>query len=221
MPGTAAVRDDTAALTTCHDRPRTTGTGWSAVASRRLRRVALAGCCVSVALMVVSCTGSSPSAAGPTGTDPAVTGTSSPTTPASPSSTAAADRAAVEAAYRGFWPVVATFAESPESQWRAVLGRVAVDPQLSFAIAVTRTQRGNGITVYGQATPRAPKATLSGGQRAVVRDCADFSRTGQADARTGHPRTVGVARTPLSVTLLKGAGGRWRVSQVTFLGGRC
>jgi hypothetical protein len=117
---------------------------------------------------------------------------------------------------------VATFQQQPESQWREVLGRVAVDPQLSFAIAATKQQRRNGITVYGQAIPRAPKVTFgSGNARATVRDCADFSRTGQADARTKKPRTVGVARTPLTTVLVKGADGRWRVSQVTFLGGSC
>ncbi len=128
---------------------------------------------------------------------------------------------AVETAYREFLRLATTFSRLPESEWRTVLGRVAVDPQLSFAIAVTREQRRNGVTVYGQARARAPKVDVSRGRRAAVRDCADFSRTGQADALTGRPRTVGVVRTPLAVTLLRGGDGRWRVSRVAFPGGRC
>ena len=128
---------------------------------------------------------------------------------------------AVEAAYREFLSVAVTFVQRPESQWRPVLGRVAVDPQLSYAIAVSRMQRRNGITLYGQTKARAPKVSFSGAQQSAVRDCADFSHTGQADARTGRPRTVGVARTPLVVTLLRGTDGRWRVSQVKFPGGQC
>ena len=173
------------------------------------------------AVALASCTDSPPpSTSSKTVSPPA----SSPSAPAASASSGAAapDAAAVESAYRAFWPVVATFGERPESQWRTVLGQVAVDPQLSFAIAATRQQYRNGITVYGVASPRKPEvAGGSGSGRVTIRDCADFSRTGQADARTKKPRTVGVARTPLSAVLLKGADGRWRVSQVTFLGGRC
>jgi len=172
---------------------------------------------LAAVLSLVSCSSGSSTEAPPrTGTPlPSASTGGGPTTPAD-------DLAAVEAAYRAFWPVVATFHEEPESRWRTVLGRVAVDPQLSFAIAATRQQRRNGITVYGQAVPRAPEVTFGGGsRRATVRDCADFSRTGQADARTKKRRTVGVARTPVSAVLLMGAGRQWRVSQVSFLGGQC
>jgi hypothetical protein len=151
--------------------------------------------------------------------------TRSPATTVTPtpglSPTAAMDSASVDAAYRAFWPVLTSFHRQPESQWRTVFGRVAVDPQLSFAIAVTRQQERNGITVYGVAHPRSPKVTVGSPGRATIRDCADFSRTGQANASTKRPRTVGVARTPLSVTLIKSRDGRWRVSQVTFLSGNC
>lgn len=172
------------------------------------------------AVALASCTDSPPSTSSKTVSPPA----SSPSSPAASvsSGSAAPDPAAVESAYRAFWPVVATFGERPESQWRTVLGQVAADPQLSFAIAATRQQRRNGITVYGAASPRKPEVAAGGGSgRVTIRDCADFSRTGQADDHTKKPRTVGVARTPLSAVLQKGPDGRWRVSQVTFLGGRC
>jgi hypothetical protein len=134
---------------------------------------------------------------------------------------ASSDIPAVETAYRDFLVIDVSFVRLPESKWRSELGRVATDPQLSFAIAVSRQQRRNGITLYGRTFPRAPKVTIKGSRQATLRDCADFSHTGQADARTGRPKTVGVARTPLAVTLLKGSDERWRVSRVDFPGGTC
>lgn len=148
-------------------------------------------------------------------------GTTSPTTTAKAAPAASADVPAVKSAYRRFLDVNSSFVRLPESRWRAELGRVATDPQLSFAIAVSRQQQRNGITLYGQTRPRGPKVTLRGGWHATLRDCADFSRTGQADSETGRPKTVGVARTPLEVTLVKGSDKQWRVSVVEFPGGKC
>src|SRR5206468_2090672 len=120
-----------------------------------------------------------------------------------------------------FWPVLATFARQPEASWRRVLGQVAVDPQLGLTIALSGEQRRNGVTVYGQPRPRAPRVVVRADGTAVVQDCADFSATGQADARTGHRRTVGIPRNPVRVSLRKEPDGRWRVSEVHYPGGRC
>lgn len=133
----------------------------------------------------------------------------------------AADAGAVETAYRAFWPTLTTFDRRyPEAQWKTVLSRVSVDPQLSQAIAVAKEQRRNGITLYGQPQPRTPKIAINSKARAILTDCVDFSRSGQADARTGQRKTVGVARTPVTLTFAKGANG-WRVSNVTFPAGKC
>lgn len=228
MPATTGDCDRTAVVVCAfsgRSLRRRRGTG-----RRRLRAggAPVLGVAVASMLALPACTGSSTaapsSAVGTPSTIPAspepATTRSVPTT-GSPSAGSTVDPAAVETAYRAFWPVLATFQQRPESQWSAVLGQVAVDPQLSFAIAATRQQRRNGITVYGVTVPRAPKVTFGGGRLASVRDCADFSRTGQADAVTRKPRTVGVARTPLSTSLLRGSDGWWRVSNVAFLGGRC
>lgn len=187
--------------------------------SRRVRQVgALAAACLAVIGGAVACSSSATSQAGTTG---ASAGPTLPTTTTNPAPSAPPDIPAAESAYRRFLDVNASFARLPESRWRSELGRVATDPQLSFAIAVSRQQRRNGITLYGETRPRAPKVTLRGGGQATLRDCADFSRAGQADARTGSPKTVGVARTPLEVTLVKGSDKQWRVSAVEFPGGKC
>jgi hypothetical protein len=169
--------------------------------------------------MLTSC-GGSPSRSPAPAASPAAVPTSSFAIPGSAGS-AAAERAAVEAAYWAFWPVLATFAREPEGRWRSLLGRVAAEPQIGLTIALSSQQKRNGIGVYGQPAPRAPKVTISSAGGATVRDCADFSRTGQADVRTGQRRTVGVARNPVVVRLSQGGDGRWRIVEVTYPGGRC
>ncbi len=147
---------------------------------------------------------------------------SSPSSPVGATPTSAIDRAAVDSAYRAFWPVLTTFDRRyREAEWKTVVARVAVDPQLSQAIAVARQQRRTGIRLYGQPRPRVPTVSLASGNRASVADCADFSHYGQADAKTGKPRTVGVARTAVRVTLAKGTDGLWRVADVAYPGGTC
>ena len=148
--------------------------------------------------------------------------TASSSSSGTPSSTAADARAAVEAAYRRFWAVGQTFDHDyPPSQWREVLARVATDPLLSRALSGARLQRGHGIVLYGQVILRPTVVSVSPDGRARVSDCQDTSRTGQADAKTGRRRTVGVPRTPVRATLVRGRDGQWRVSDVDYVGGRC
>ena len=184
--------------------------------------IGLVGVGVVAAFVVAACTGSSSPGPGTASPAPTTAGTSSSAVTGTPSPTAAADPAAVEAAYRAFWPVVATFDRRyPPTQWRSVLGQVAVDPQLSQAVATATQQQRIGVGVYGQPNPRAPRATLGPAGRARVLDCIDFSHYGQTDAKTGQPTTVGKARTPISVALAKGSDGTWRVADITFPKGGC
>lgn len=59
------------------------------------------------------------------------------------------------------------------------------------------------------------------GARAVVTDCQDASHSGQADATSGEPRTVGVARNLTAGTLERGPDGTWRVTRIDYPGGGC
>lgn len=187
-----------------------------AARGRRLGAVAV-GAAVAV-LAVAGCSEDRPTP----GASPIASATSrpssSPTSAASPSPT---DTAAVLEVYGVFWPVLTTFDRRyPEGQWRVVLGRFSVDPQLSQAIAVAKEQRRNGITLYGQPRPRTPQTRINSKAKATLTDCVDFSRSGQADAKTGQRKTVGLARTRVTLTLSKGPDG-WRVSAVAFPGGNC
>jgi hypothetical protein len=126
----------------------------------------------------------------------------------------------VEAAYRRFWAVSWDVDKQPASRWRAVLASVSVDPELTRLYAGTKAQQQAAIRLYGYVSPR-PTVRRVAGDRATVFDCQDASHAGQADARTGRPKTVGVARTPVGATLLRGSDGVWRVSDVRYTGGGC
>lgn len=209
------------ALLSFHPRRGGTRAARTRSAARNCRVLQLGAVAAASLAVVASAAACSSSTTAPAGRSTSPGGPTLPTTTTKPAPTTSSDLPAAERAYREFLDVDVSFARLPESRWQSELGRVATDPQLSFAIAVSRQQRRNGITLYGRTVPRSPKVTLAGSRKATLRDCADFSHTGQADANTGSPKTVGVARTPLEVTLVKGSDKQWRVSAVEFLGGKC
>jgi len=127
----------------------------------------------------------------------------------------------VEAAYRRFWSVSDSFERSPISAWRGLLAQVAADPQLGLILANARQQRRNGLIIYGHVVPRPAVLPINGADQARVTDCQDASKSGQADLKTGRPRTVGIPRNPVTAALVRGVDGRWRVSLITYPGGTC
>lgn len=149
----------------------------------------------------------------------------------SPSSTAAGtaapdqeatDRADVEDAYVEFVRVTWTFDKHfPESRWREVVARVAVEPLVTTVVASATAQKRQGIVLYGQPVPHVTVDPINGADRATLRDCQDARRAGMADAVTKKPRSRGIARTPVIVTLVRGSDGAWRVSEARFPGGAC
>lgn len=171
-----------------------------------------------VAVAVVSVSGCDGSVQGGPST-PSAPGTTPPQSSES-SSTSTNERAAVEAAYRLFWSVSWDVDKQPPARWRSLLASVSVDPQLTRLYAGTKAQRAAGIRLYGQVVPRPSVGRIAGG-RAEVTDCQDASHAGQADARTGAPKTVGVARAPVTASVVRGSDGGWRVAEVRYRGGSC
>ncbi len=132
------------------------------------------------------------------------------------------DRTAVETAYHRYWVVSRIFDQQyPLSQWRQVLGQVAMDPHLGLVLARASQQRRDGIKLYGQVVPHPTVLPINGADQARIRDCQDASHAGQADARTGRARTVGIARNPVVAVLRRGNDGSWRVYSIDFPGGTC
>lgn len=195
----------------------------ASTAGRRRASARWVTCGLAAVAAVISACQTSPDMA------PARRGSSGPPTPAverlSPRATlappTAVDRAAVEAVYRRYWQVSRTMdRDYPPRLWRRVLSEVAVDPARGIVLARAAEQTRNKVILYGTVAPR-PVVILQGRARARVSDCQDASGAGQADARTGRRRTVGVARNPVTAVVVRGQDGRWRVASVSYLGGSC
>lgn len=187
-----------------------------------MRRTNPAGAGLGLAAAVVALAGcmapadrDGPRASGPASSGPSMR-SATPTAAAGPVD----ERAAVEAAYRQFWVVSWQLDRHPKARWRQVLSAVAADPELTRVLEGTRAQQRRGITRYGQVASR-PSAVTVNGTTARVRDCQGADRSGQADARTGRRLTVGVPRSPVTGSLVRGADHRWRVSDIHYPGGRC
>ena len=181
-------------------------------------RTAAAG--AAVAILVGACSGNDP-APSPTTTPSAAARRATPTVGASPSVPTSTDVAQVEAVYRRYWTVGRYFDQQyRQADWRRVLSSVAADPLLSLVLAQAATQKRSGIKLYGQVVVH-PTVVKQSGEQMLVKDCQDASHAGQADASTGKPRTVGVARNPVTATVRRGSDGHWRLTALTFPGGAC
>ncbi|MFD1044727.1 hypothetical protein ACFQ1S_03525 [Kibdelosporangium lantanae] len=122
------------------------------------------------------------------------------------------------AAYERFWQRIHDAAGRPESEWH--LNEVAADPQLSTTTQGLQLLRQQSLTLYGMETAHVRTVTVDGDHATVV-DCQDGSSAGQADAKTGSRKTVGVAHNPVNASLLRGPDGNWRVSNINYPGGEC
>lgn len=117
-----------------------------------------------------------------------------------------------------FWSQSWLLDEIPQPQWRPMLSGLADDP-LAEQLVHRKTQGlAGGLRLYGQVQPHVTAVQVRG-DRAIVTDCQDTSRAGQADL-SGHPRTVGIAGNRVLGTLHRTPAG-WRVSQVDYVGGGC
>ncbi|MBK0870207.1 hypothetical protein INP57_25685 [Saccharopolyspora sp. HNM0986] len=129
------------------------------------------------------------------------------------------EQARVAESYERFWRVSQAVPHHPVEQQRPELASVATESLTNTMLGNLEQQRTRRITLYGHIRPRISEVRIEG-SRAVVTDCQDASRSGQADA-SGQPRTVGLARNPVSSTLHHDADGQWRMVRIDYPGGSC
>lgn len=161
------------------------------------------------------------------GSDSAPTSSTSPTLSAPTQATSASkssgqeQRQAVEVAYTQFWPRSLAVPNAPEDTWRDAMAALAVDPQLSTTLEAMRRNKQVGVKPYGDVTTRISSVDIRG-DRAMVNDCQDGSRSGQADATTGDRKTVGSPHIPIHAQMVRDTvDGQWKVSQLEYPGGPC
>lgn len=129
------------------------------------------------------------------------------------------ERARVTAAYQRFWATTWALGSRPAEEWEPQLQRLTVDPQRTLLLTGYRTLHDNNFMLYGEVVPRVSTVEITGDQARVV-DCQDASRSGQADARTGQRKNVGVPRNPVTARLVRD-GGDWKVAEIQYPGGTC
>lgn len=178
---------------------------------RWLQRITVVGV---APVLLAGCSGETPSA-------PPSADLSAPSQVSSAPSAPQDARAAVEAAYTQFWPRSSQTPHKPEDTWRDAMAAIAVEPQLSITLEAMRRNKAAGLTTYGEVVVRITSVEVTGDTAKVV-DCQDASSAGQADARTGDPKTVGVSRMPVTATMKRDeASGQWKVARLRFPGGAC
>jgi hypothetical protein len=141
-------------------------------------------------------------------------------TPASPSPTTDV-RAEALGQYRAFWTRLTPASRAPAANRAAMLSPFATNPELrSLLEGMARGDRA-GTVFYGQDVPRPVVAQLSVPQGlAVIRDCQDSSKSGNADRASGRRLTVGVAR-HLVIATMHLVDGTWRVAFVSYKQAKC
>jgi len=130
------------------------------------------------------------------------------------------DSADVKVAYEKFWDIGNAVIRQDSAQWNGQLAAVATDPQLSRMLDNLKTLQSRSLTVYGATREHVTKIDVAG-DVATVQDCQDASGTGQADAKTGEHKTVGVPRSPVSARMQRTTDGKWRVAEISYPGGTC
>jgi hypothetical protein len=144
--------------------------------------------------------------------------------PASAATSASAQppKAAVAAAYAGYFPVLLAAEKAPASRAQAMLAPYAAQPYLGHVLSQMASYQAQHEVSTGYVVPHVTSVQVSGGL-ATVRDCQDASHAGLADSRTGRavPGTTGSSRTFLIATLARGADGRWRLTSLAHTAASC
>ncbi|MEV0623973.1 hypothetical protein AB0I81_62410 [Nonomuraea sp. NPDC050404] len=107
----------------------------------------------------------------------------------------------------------------PEDR-RAILEPVTTQPLLSTMLKGIAALRAKGRVTWGQPVFHVFEVDIRD-DRAVLRDCQDARKAGQADDRTGKRLTHGMPQTYMVAALAREADGAWRVAKMMQLTEPC
>jgi hypothetical protein len=137
-----------------------------------------------------------------------------------PAATPNVDTAAVLAAYGKFFAGQAAISAAPADRRKTLLAPFTTDPELSQLAGSMNEAQAGGMVSYGAPVVH-PKVTKGSGDTATVADCQDASGTGLKKASGGKIATSGEAHDSVSTTMIRGADGQWRVSDVEYQTAPC
>ena len=146
---------------------------------------------------------------------------SAPQSPAASTSPEPA-RATVLTQYTAFWRSLTPASKAEPGARRAILSKVAADPELSSLLSGIARERSRGRAFYGVDVPRARVTQLLSAQGiAVIDDCQDSSGSGVMELDSGRRLTKGVAHNHVVSTMHRGGDGIWRVASVEYPKSSC
>ncbi len=124
------------------------------------------------------------------------------------------------AQYERFWTEAAPASDSASNhERRAILAPVVMNPQLDLMLNNAAVLNARGERSYGVDRPLRQTVVING-DLALVRGCLDSSKSGIADKASGRPKTRGVPQNPVLANFRRGADFVWRISGITYPGGR-
>jgi hypothetical protein len=191
-----------------------------------IRRLATAAAVAVTMVVAVACSSSnkkttdtpSPTTSG-TSVATSQSTTATPTVSSSDAATIeAANRQAVEAAWKRFWQINTQLMRIPAPQLAARIGEVAIGATRTQMLRAVKGFRATHQAQYGYVINRPYwKASVDGKTRAVIYDCMDQSHFGSLYTTTGVKHTVGVAHDNTRAVLVEGTDGIWRVQEIVYL----
>lgn len=145
--------------------------------------------------------------------------TSAPTQSGGTSSTEAADRKAVEAAWVKYWGVFTDMMKVPKDARKSAYGVVAVDPLLSKMLKDALRSDEQRIANYGTVKHRYSWTLPIEANVAVFEDCMDQTKFGILDKQNKRFLT-GSSNVNNQVTAVK-TGGVWKIAGFVEKSGGC
>ncbi|MEV4390558.1 hypothetical protein [Nonomuraea sp. NPDC049607] len=127
---------------------------------------------------------------------------------------------AILAIYRELYRVGPQAERALAEQRRAILEPVVTQPLLDTMLKGIEALRARGRVTYGYPILHTFDVQIRG-TSAVLHDCQDGSKGGQADYRTGKHLTHGMPGTHMIAAFAKEADGGWRVAKVDQLDTPC
>lgn len=174
----------------------------------------------------VSCSSNHPSPKVSVQSSPALSApstTSSGSGSPAPSPTGTSDRDQVSAAYNGYWAASKKAGLSPIDQAAAILAPYSTPELIAIQVKELKDVQAKHQEPWGDVVIHLYSVQVTGAT-ASLGDCQDDSGAGLADSRTHQlipGARGGTQPVNLSVTLHRGADGRWRVASVQPVGATC
>jgi hypothetical protein len=138
-----------------------------------------------------------------------------PSAPAPASLSAAeAEKQAILVQYQRFFQVGDSLDQVPAAERPALFAQVAVDPSYSRTLSGVAETELRGEVGYGEIVTSPEIVSVADGT-AIIRDCQDSTGSG-LQKTDGTKVTRGVKDDLVTVTMLRGADGVWRVSRADY-----